>query len=122
MQERQYNTRTIGSEAEDMAIEHLKSKGFGLIGRNYHYGRHGEIDLICTDGDIIVFVEVRSRSGTLFGPPEASIGRTKAERLRKTAHAYLYRNRLYGRECRFDFIGIDFTHKPPVIRHLINAF
>jgi putative endonuclease len=107
------NKRRIGREAEDRAAAHLLNKGYTLITRRYK-GRRGEIDLICLDGEQLVFVEVKAWNAPGYSPEEA-IGLEKALALRRAADEYLAK--VSGdREHRFDLIAIDRKG----LRHHVN--
>ncbi len=113
--------RAKGSEAEDMAAEYLERVGMVVMKRNFHFGRDGEIDIIAKEGETLVFVEVKSRRSLVYGTPEDGITLSKRRILRRTAEGYLHIHKLYGCECRFDFIAVDYTKTPTEIRHIINA-
>ncbi|MBK9249388.1 MAG: YraN family protein [Ignavibacteria bacterium] len=118
----QPNQREKGTVAEDAAVEFLKTKGFTIVKRNFHFGRDGEIDIIARDKDVLVFVEVKARSNDMYGAPESSITPSKVKTIRRTAQGYLYVNKITNIECRFDVIAMDYSRNPPEIRHLVNAF
>ena len=96
---------TAGSLAEGIGAEFLERQGLRVIARNYRC-RFGEIDLIATDRDTLVFVEVRMRKSGAFGGAIASIDRTKQKKLLLTARHYLSR---LAREpiSRFDALLLD---------------
>lgn len=77
----------------------------------------GEIDIIAWDGEILVFVEVKSRSAGLFGLPQEAVGPMKRRKIIKTAMFYVLKKRL---DCpmRFDVIAM----KEGAIEHIPNAF
>jgi len=104
-----------GNLAEDRAVRFLADRGLTLIGRNYRI-RQGEIDLVCRDGGVTVFVEVRSRSRQDFGGAAASINAVKQRRLIAAARHWLARHG--ERPCRFDCVLIDGTE----LTWLENAF
>ncbi|MGE5415948.1 MAG: YraN family protein [Acidobacteriota bacterium] len=114
--------REIGQRGEDLAAVYLERQGYKIITRNYR-SRWGEIDIICRKNGILIFVEVRSKSGDRFGEPEESITHTKMDRIRKTAFAYL-ENVTEGRhrEIRFDFIAVRNSPEGPKINHIKSAF
>ena len=60
------NTKEIGNLGEDTACEYLKSHGYMILQRNYH-SRYGEIDIIASKGDTVVFCEVKTRKNSSFG-------------------------------------------------------
>ncbi len=107
-----------GEDAENRAGAFLQRAGLKLVTRNYRC-RFGEIDLILRDGDTLVFVEVRMRSGDRYGGAAASITSAKRTRLLRTARHYLA-NLAQPPACRFDALllsGQDHT-----IEWLKNAF
>ena len=115
------NNTQKGQSAEDLAEQFLVKKGMRIISRNFHFGKTGEIDLIAQDGATLVFVEVKARWNDNFGAPEESISYSKAQKLRRAAEGYMYVNKIQNRDCRFDFIGIEYKGEP-VINHIVNAF
>lgn len=96
--------RARGDQGEAQAADFLLALGYTLVTRNYK-ASHGEIDLIALDGDILVFVEVRVRSGD-ERRPEESMSPTKVARLHHAAQAYVA---AMGdrRDVRFDLVAID---------------
>ena len=76
--------KETGRRGEDLAASYLSRLGFEIVERNYR-SRWGEIDIICRRGNLMVFVEVRSKSTERFGSPEETVNRTKVSRIRKTA-------------------------------------
>lgn len=56
------NTKTAGDTGESIACAYLENKGYRLLRKNYRMGRY-EIDLVMRDGDVLVFVEVKARTG-----------------------------------------------------------
>ncbi len=96
-----------------------------MIARNLR-SRWGEIDLIASDGDSIVFVEVRLRSDPRFGGAAASISAAKQKRLVRTAEAFLAgEGRAFAqRPCRFDVVLLDRLDAASIewIRGAFDAF
>lgn len=123
------STKTIGDRGEAAAAAHLEARGYTILDRNYRFERN-EVDLVCfkpaappSVGGEIVFVEVKTRSGTGFGEPEDAITEEKKKRLFRAAEAYLHERRLEGSPCRFDVMSV---HARPDgdfdIEHFENAF
>jgi putative endonuclease len=113
----------LGKSGEDIALDFLQQKGMRLCARNYRV-RSGEIDLIMWDGEILVFVEVRTKSASFFGKPSETVLFDKRRKITGTARHFLAQHRI-GDEvrCRFDMVGI--VAKPGVaveIEHVVNAF
>ena len=82
----------------------LRAAGLVLIERNWRC-RHGEIDLIAEERGVLVFAEVRMRSGPGFGGAGESVTAAKRERLLAAARLYLARRR--ETLCRFDVFLVD---------------
>jgi putative endonuclease len=113
--------KELGNLGEGIALGYLKEHGYKILTRNYR-SRYGEVDIICTWGQTIVFVEVKTRTSTSFGSPEDAITRTKREHIRKVALTYLQSYPHPFKEMRFDVIGILMNGNEPQINHLISAF
>ncbi|MFY9269988.1 MAG: YraN family protein [Candidatus Manganitrophaceae bacterium] len=111
-----------GKEGEDIAARFLTSRGYRIVERNYRTPL-GEIDLIAHDGDVLVFVEVKSRSDSRFGSPQSAVDLRKQSKLTRVALTYLSRMKRDPKACRFDVVSIvggsvgAFT-----IEHFTNAF
>ncbi|MCE5180779.1 MAG: YraN family protein [Betaproteobacteria bacterium] len=91
-----------GAEAEQLAAKFLQRQGLRLVETNYRC-RFGEIDLICRDRDVLVFVEVRLREGEAFGGAAASITERKQHKIVLAARHYLQRQTALP-ACRFDVV------------------
>jgi len=118
------STKDIGYRGEDLAAEFLKNEGYRVLERNYRFERN-EVDLVCLDpdkGGELVFVEVKTRSGSGFGPPEASVTDEKKRSLIEVSRAYLHERQLEGAPSRFDVVGIVLAEGEPEIEHHENAF
>ena len=101
------NTRVAGAHYEDLALAHLQRAGLDLIERNAAC-RHGEIDLIMRDGEVVVFIEVRYRSRSGFGDGLDSVSVTKQAKLVRAARMFLARHpSLARRTCRFDVVALS---------------
>ena len=114
--------RTIGQAAEEAAARWLARAGLAVVERNVRF-REGEIDLVCRDGDVVVFVEVKSRRPHWGEGPGEAVSWDKRRRLVRLAQHYLQARRLDHTRCRFDVVAVtlerDGTH---TIRHLPGAF
>ena len=109
--------RRIGNEAEDAAANYLLEKGFTIVSRNYKSGA-SEIDLICLDGNILVFVEVRKRRKGSWQSAEESVSPEKQKRLWMTAENYMAEMREMEGDSRFDVVATD----GETFRHYEDAF
>ncbi len=106
---------------EKKAAAFLRRKGYRILERNVRM-RRGEIDIIASDGNELVFVEVKQRATSEFGGGEYAIDRNKCHRLLSAAKEYLVRNGLSAQPCRFDTVIIDSAEDPPRFSHTVNAF
>jgi len=115
--------KALGELGEKMAREYLKKKGYHILETNFRC-REGEIDIVAQDKDYLVFVEVRTRTGSDFGTPEESLTAAKKERLVSLALAYLQTHRDLPSLSRFDVVAVELDQKGRVSRlELIqNAF
>jgi putative endonuclease len=117
-----HQKQTIGKVGEDLAEEFLVNKGYEIIQRNYRYG-HGEIDIIASDRETLVFIEVKTRNNLEFGPPELAVTKSKQRQIRKIAESYLFEKEIKDTDCRIDVIGILLIkNQDPHINHIVNAF
>lgn len=110
-------TRSSGFDAEKVAEQYLKKRGYKLISSNFH-SRFGEIDIIMLDKKQLVFVEVKARSSTTFGTPAEFITYSKLSKLQKTAQFFLVQNPKY-KDFRFDAVEI-YLETPVRINHIEN--
>lgn len=98
--------RQRGNQAEQAAESWLNRQGLVTVARNWQC-RMGEIDLIMREEDILVFVEVRFRSGQQHGGAAASVDPHKQRRLVSAARHYLrLRPEAAQYRCRFDVIAV----------------
>lgn len=116
------NNRTVGARGEEEAASYLKNKGYKIIKQNFHFGKTGEIDIVASKDDVLVFVEVKTRYSDKYGDPLLSITYNKQRSIRKVAEGYLYINKITDMECRFDVIIIDKRPGTNEILHMENAF
>ena len=111
--------KELGLEGEQIAANYLQGEGWNILEMNYRYSR-SEIDLIASKGEIIIFVEVKTRTNTTFGMPEDFVDEKKAENIMNGAEHYIHKINWKG-NIRFDIISIikkDSTE----IKHLEDAF
>jgi len=94
-----------GKQAENVALSHLREQGLILVKRNYRC-RLGEIDLVMTQGDLLVFIEVRYRKSDRFGSGAETVDYHKRRKLILAAEHFLYLHHRYvNMGCRFDVIS-----------------
>ncbi len=114
--------RAQGDAAEDRACRHLGGSGFTIVERNFRT-HGGEIDIVARKGNVLVFVEVRSREVPDFGTPEESVVPAKRRRIVAAARQYLSKvPPASWHEARFDVIAIEGSGDAAVLRHYPSAF
>ena len=115
------DTKKKGNRGEEIAHSFLVQRGFTIVERNFRILR-GELDIIASDGDTLVFVEVKCGDSKKFGPPETWVTRRKQLQIGRLALAYLQKFKITDTNCRFDVIAITFEKGQPQIKHIKNAF
>jgi len=115
------STRERGRLAEDLAAAWLERHGLEVLARN-HATRRGEVDLVCRDGEVLCFVEVRSRGTGTGGTPEESVTRRKARRVVAAATDWALRHGGLDRAIRFDVVAVRTGPGAPRVEHFPGAF
>ncbi|MGH8970655.1 MAG: YraN family protein [Actinomycetes bacterium] len=98
-------TDALGAYGERVAAAHLAAAGLAILDRNWRC-TGGEIDIVARDGDVLVFCEVKTRSGTGFGAPLEAVTPRKAARLRRLAAAWMQERRMPHGDVRIDLVGV----------------
>lgn len=113
----------LGRWGEQLAADHLVGAGLEVLARNWRC-REGELDVVARDLDgTVVFVEVKTRSGTAFGTPAEAVTRAKAARIRGLACRWLLEHPSGGVPLRFDVVEVvRRPGQPPEVHHLQAAF
>lgn len=111
----------LGRKGEAIAKAHLEATGYEIMDENWCHGK-AEIDLIAYKDRQIIFIEVKTRSGTAFGQPEDFVNLRKQKLLATAAGEYLYLMNHQG-EVRFDIIAILFSGTESYkLNHIEDAF
>jgi len=110
----------LGHEGEDMAAKYLEQKGYVVLDRNWHCG-HKDLDLVVTKDNVVVFVEVKTRTSTDYGDPQDFVDIRKIRRIVNSADAYL-RFRCIDMDARFDIISIVVGGGDFKVEHIEQAF
>jgi len=112
----------LGRQGEDAAAALLTGKGLRILERNLRLGRL-ELDLVCEDGDTLVFVEVKTRAEGSLAAPADGLTPQKRGRLLRAAQSYLSSRDLWHRSCRFDLVSVLFRQgRLAQAEHVLNAF
>ena len=101
--------KEIGAFGEKVAGEWLKKNGYAIIERNFRC-KAGEIDIIACRGGTLVFTEVKTRTGDIFGTPAEAVDRRKQQHMRRAAAWYLQAHRIHDTPVRFDVVEVVLDH------------
>lgn len=116
------DAQQVGTRGEDCAARYLVDHGYDVLARNWRC-RHGEIDMIVGAADLVVFVEVKTRTGYGFGGPWHAVPPSKQARIRRLAAAWLAERDGPWRPVRFDVVCVMLEPGlPPSVTHLQDAF
>lgn len=111
-----------GDYYESVALAHLEKAGLQLVEQNFRC-KTGEIDIICRDGEELVFVEVRYRSNPDYASALESVSHAKQRKLIRAAQIYLQKiNGVHTQPCRFDVVAIEPGPQADGVQWLRNAF
>ncbi len=114
---------SLGNRGEVAAARFLERLGYRILERQLR-NHFGELDLVALNGDVVVFVEVKTRTTLLAGHPTEAVTATKQRKITRSALAYLKRRGWLGRRVRFDVIAIVWSGEDhaPEIQHYLSAF
>jgi len=110
----------LGEKGEELACRFLAEKDYIIVAVNWR-SKHKEIDIVAMDKDILVFVEVKSRTENYWGNPEEFVTKKKQKLLISAAEAYIGENG-YNGQSRFDIVSVLFEKDATLIEHIIEAF
>ena len=113
----------LGLAGEKLAETYLRKRGLKTVARRF-LAKAGELDLIMTEGDTLVFVEVKTQRDRTWNDPEERVGATKQRRLFKAARWFVSSNKRYqDRPYRFDIVAVTIPEEgDPRIAHHTDAF
>jgi TIGR00252 family protein len=114
--------KTTGAAGEKIALAYLKKLGYRILGSNIRTP-FGEIDIVAKIRRVIIFVEVKSRITSSFGPPYLSVTWSKERHIVKNALFYLKRMRMHDADWRIDIVSVklDRELKPENVEVIENA-
>ena len=119
---RSTHNRELGRKGEDAAVRFLERRGYDIVERNWTCFA-GEADIIARDGEAVVFVEVKTRTGASNGLPAEAVTKNKRERYEKIACAFLADYDVVDVPVRFDVVSISLIDTDrAMVRHHIDAF
>ena len=116
-----YN-KNLGMRGEDAAARYLCKLGYDILERNWKCPA-GEADIIARDGDTIVFIEVKTRTGISKGFPAEAVNAEKRSRYEKIAAWYLSDCDDVDVPVRFDVVALlVVSSSRAFMKHYVNAF
>jgi putative endonuclease len=111
----------LGQAGESAAADYLAAQGFEVLARGYRYGR-AEVDVVARQGThLLLFVEVKTRSGSQYGPPETFVSARKKELFRLAA-THLQEELDWRGDIRFDIIALTQLSSGFRLEHFEDAF
>ena len=114
------STRELGDIAEKLAREYLVKQGYEIVDTNWYHG-HLELDIVARDGEELVIVEVKARTGLRYEHPSEAVTNTKIKRIIEAADAYIIEKNL-DVDTRFDVITVIFVNEKFELEHFKDAF
>lgn len=112
---------TTGTAGEDAATAHLTARGYEVLVRNWR-AKQLELDIVCKQGDCIIFAEVKTRSSSGMGSAITALTVPKMKKLCKAAQLYISQNNLWDTPCRFDLLAVTKTDTEYQVEHIQDAF
>ncbi len=110
-----HDNKLTGNKGEELATRYLEKKGYKIQERNFRT-RFGELDIICWDGQTLVFVEVKTKIGHDFGEPEEMVNSVKLSQVRRMGEVFIRTQGIensrtqdgerWGGLCRVDVVAI----------------
>jgi len=113
--------KTIGMNGEQAAAAFLKDRGYKIIQANYRVAG-AEVDLIASQGDILCFVEVKTRKNCDHGSPEMFVTRSKQLKIIRAARIFSARKPYRNHRVRFDVVSVLRSDEAMACDHLESAF
>lgn len=114
------NNLAIGKKGEEEAKKYLISLGYNILNTNYR-NKIGEIDIIAMDKNVLVFIEVKTRTNISYGYAYEAVDNRKQRKIISTSMVYIKCHNLGNYQLRYDIVEVYLTIKPQ-INHIENAF
>lgn len=114
--------KPLGDRGERLAAEYLERAGWTILARNYRLG-HREVDLVAQRGEVVAFVEVKTRAGLGYGHPLEAITARKRREIQQVAQAWVNAHGREGDTYRYDAIAVLIIDgAAPEIEHIEDAW
>jgi putative endonuclease len=106
--------KALGRRGEELTVQTLVQRGYRLRERNWRCPS-GELDIVAQDGDVLAFVEVKTRRGQDFGTPEEAVTPAKQAKLIELAATYVQESGWSG-DWRIDVAAVELTSSGKLVR------
>ena len=110
----------LGKKGEALAVEHLDAMGYTILETNWRYKKM-EIDIIALKENVLIMVEVKTRSTNDFGVPESFVDKKKQLMMADAVEEYMVQNKLEV-PVRYDIISVIIDEAHTIIMHIEDAF
>lgn len=121
MLQKSQNNKPFGQKGEDLAVQLLTKNGYKIIDRNFR-SRFGEIDIVATHDDTLVFVEVKSRQSLRFGLPQEAVTPQKIYKIKKTGEYYSLIHSDLPKKLRVDVVAIVIENEKVIYSKIIVIY
>lgn len=111
-----FHNKKLGKEGEKKARSYLKRRGWKILEKNYKTP-FGEIDIIAEKGEVVAFIEVKTRLSDIYGAPSEAVSNERKLRYIRGAN-YYFMNKIIDCTVRFDIIEVFKSE----LNHIDNAF
>ncbi|MBA2558897.1 MAG: YraN family protein [Propionibacteriales bacterium] len=113
--------KALGDFGERLACRHLVESGLTVLDRNWRCAA-GEIDIVASDGDVVVVCEVKTRSSARFGTPLEAITTAKANRLHRLGRLWLRDHDVRWSRLRVDVVSVVRHRRGPTeLDHIVGV-
>lgn len=118
-----WTPQEVGECGERIACHWLRAQGEKVLYRNYRAPQGGEVDIVARRGDLLLFIEVKTRRAGGIGRPLDAVDRAKQELIERGANSWLKLLKTRRLPWRFDVIEIILEDgKPPQVNRVENVF
>lgn len=113
--------KELGRLGEDIAARHMEALGFRIEAKNYRCSL-GEIDLVVSSEEYLIFVEVKARKASHGIHPSVAVTRKKQAKVRQVGEYFMANHLRFTQQPRFDVISVDMAGGKETVEHIPNAF
>lgn len=113
-------TQQLGHDGEAIVVQYLVKEGFSILATNYNT-RFGELDIVAQKGDVVAFIEVKTRKRAYF-PISMTVNFSKQRKLLRAAQHFVMDHRIYDKVLRFDVATVEYQETSYHLEYIPNAF